>query len=148
LTLPASLTAVTRLFLDSAPVVYYVEQQPLFSPLLESTFQAIEAGIITAVTSPITLAECLVIPYRLGLTQLQQDFTDLICEGEHTEFIGIDRAIAQTASELRAKYNLSLTDALQVASALAANCQAILTNDTGFRRVTEIPIILVADLAS
>jgi predicted nucleic acid-binding protein len=147
LTLPDSLIAITRLFLDSAPVVYYVEQQPLFSPLLEGTFQAIETGIITAVTSPITLAECLVIPYRLGLTQLQQDFTDLICEGEHTEFIGIDRAIAQTASELRAKYNLSLTDALQVSSALAANCQAILTNDTGFRRVAEIPVILVADLA-
>lgn len=138
MTLPASLTAVTRLFL-SAPVVYYVEQQPLFSPLLESTFQAIEADTITAVTSPITLAECLVIPYRLGLTQLQQDFTDLICGGDHTEFIGIDRAIAQTASELRAKYNLSLTDTLQVSSALAANCQALLTNDAGFRRVTEIP---------
>jgi hypothetical protein len=49
LTLPASLIAVTRLFIDSAPVVCYVEQQPFFSPLLESTFQAIETGSITGV---------------------------------------------------------------------------------------------------
>jgi predicted nucleic acid-binding protein len=148
LTLPAPLKTITRLFLDSAPVIYYVEQHPIFCPLIESTFQAIETGIITAVTSPITLAECLIMPHRLSLTQLQQDFTDLICEGDHTEFISIDRAIAQTASELRAKYNLSLTDALQVSSALASNCQALLTNDAGLRRITALPVLLVSDLTS
>ncbi len=146
MTLPEPLQTHARLFLDSAPVVYYVERHPLFSPLLAPIFQAIDTGTLTAVTSPITLAECLIVPCRLGLTPLQQDFTDLICQGAHTEFVCIDPAIAQTAAALRAKYNLSLTDALQVASALAANCQAILTNDAGFRRVTELPILLVTDL--
>lgn len=99
-----------------------------------------------AITSAITLAECLVAPYRLGIPQLQQDFIDLISQGEHTEFVGINRAIAQTAAALRARYNLSLTDALQVASALESNSQALLTNDAGLQRVAEIPIVLVSNL--
>ena len=146
MTLPVPLQTYTRLFLDSAPVVYYVEQHPLFSPFLAPIFQAIDTGTLTAVTSAITLAECLVMPCRLGLSPLQQDFADLICQGTHTEFVCIDQSIAQTAAALRASYNLSLTDALQVASALSADCQAILTNDADFRRVTEIPILLVTDL--
>jgi predicted nucleic acid-binding protein len=129
-----------------APVIYYVEQNPIFLPNVDGIFQAIGTGRMTAIASAITLAECLVAPYRLGLTQLQQDFTDLICHGDNTEFVQIDRAIAQTASTLRAKYNLSLTDALQVSSALQSCCQALLTNDVEFKRVTEISILLVTDL--
>jgi hypothetical protein len=38
------------------------------------------------------------------------------------------------------------TDAFQVAAALNAGCDAILTNDVGLRRVTELPILIVGDL--
>jgi predicted nucleic acid-binding protein len=47
---------------------------------------------------------------------------------------------------LRAKYNLSLTDAFQVSNALFANCEAILTNDQMLRRVSEIRILILDDL--
>lgn len=64
----------TRLFLDTAPVIYYVEQNPHYSARTQHIFDAIDTGNLTAVTSPITLAESLIVPYRLGLLQLQQDF--------------------------------------------------------------------------
>jgi predicted nucleic acid-binding protein len=47
------------------------------------------------------------------------------------------------AAELRARYNLTLTDAFQVACALDAGCEAFLTNDFGLKRVTEIQVIVL-----
>jgi predicted nucleic acid-binding protein len=55
----------------------------------------------------------------------------------------LDTALLLRAAELRARYNLTLTDAFQVACALDADCEAFLTNDFGLKRVTEIQIIVL-----
>ncbi len=81
---------------------------------MELVFDEIDNGSITAVTSPVTLAECLVVPFRLGATQLQQDFLDLIVYGNNTVFVSIDRKIGRWAGEFRARYNITLPDALQI----------------------------------
>lgn len=141
-----NLQGIARLFLDTAPVVYYVEQNPTYFATAQSVFNRIEAGALTAVTSPVTLAECLIHPYRLGLTQLQENFFRVVTGAEHTVFQPIDAAVGQQAAVLRAKYKLTLTDALQVAAALVANCEAFLTNDHALQRVTELRIIVLADL--
>ncbi|MEW5961821.1 MAG: hypothetical protein AB1801_29220 [Chloroflexota bacterium] len=51
------------------------------------------------------------IPYRLNRADLRQAFTDLITSGSGAEFTPLDQAKADLAAELRARYNLSLTDA-------------------------------------
>ena len=71
------LQGVNTLFLDTAPLIYYVEKHPQYLKILKPIFQRIDKGFITAVTSPVTLAECLIHPYRRGLIDLQKDFTDL-----------------------------------------------------------------------
>lgn len=136
----------TRLFLDSAPVIYYIEQHPNYVDTLADIFEAIDTGLLEAVTSPITLAETLVIPYRLSVAQVQQAFFDVIVRGPNTRFVPIDYAEARHAAELRASYNLSLADALQVAVALNAGCDGFLTNDRGLGRVTEIRMLILDDL--
>ena len=66
-----ALQGVVRLFLDTAPVVYYVEKNPRYLPIARVIFERIDEGTLTGITSPVTLAECLVAPCRLGLTELQ-----------------------------------------------------------------------------
>ena len=83
---------------------------------------------------------------RLGLTGLQQDFVDLITAGPGTRFVILNEQIARDAALLRARYNLSLTDAFQVAVALASGCDAFLTNDTALKRVTELSMIVLDEL--
>jgi predicted nucleic acid-binding protein len=141
-----ALANVTALFLDTGPVIYLVERHPRYVAVLVPIFEQVRAGALVAVTSPITLAECLVAPYRLGATKLQEDFFDLVVHGRGTRFVGIDEHDASEAARLRARYNLGLADALQVACALRAGCNAILTNDDGMRRVTELRVIVVDDL--
>jgi predicted nucleic acid-binding protein len=141
-----SLEGVTSLFLDTAPVIYYVEENPQYFATVEIVFNRIHNGEIMAVASPVTLAESLVIPYRLGQTELQQEYTDLILSNNRIFLVEINDDTAQKASQFRAKYNLKLPDAFQVAVALAAGCEALLTNNGAFRRVTEIRAIALDDL--
>jgi predicted nucleic acid-binding protein len=41
---------------------------------------------------------------------------------------------------------LTLADSLQIATAVQANCQALLTNDAALARVTEVRILVVGSL--
>ncbi len=142
----ASLRNVERLFLDTAPLIYYVEKHPQYKRILMPVFSRIDRGQITAFTSPITLAECLVHPYRLGIVELQKDFVDLIVSGRNTVFITIDHVISQKAAQLRASYNLPLADAFQVAAAITAGCDTFLTNDLVIKQVKELKVLVLADM--
>lgn len=141
-----ALQGITHLFLDTAPVIYYVEEHPLFLATVTPIFDRIDSGLLIAVTSPVTLAECLVAPYRLSLIKLQQDFFDLIVHGRYTTFMPLDHEIARQAAELRARYNVTLPDALQIAAALSAGCEAFLTNDGNLDRVKELRVLVVGEL--
>jgi len=94
----------------------------------------------------ITLAECLIHPFRRGLIDLQKDFTDLIVNGKNTTFVAIDHTISQKAAQLRATYNLPLVDAFQVATAISSGCDTFLTKDLSLKQVKEIRILVLADM--
>jgi predicted nucleic acid-binding protein len=142
----AALQGVARLFLDTAPVIYYVERNPAYTALVDDIFDRIDAGTLSGVTSPITLAECLVMPIRQGLAQVQQDFSDVIVSGANVVFVVLDEAIARQAADLRARYQLALADAFQIAAALAAGSGAFLTNDHHLKRVRELPVLVLGEL--
>lgn len=143
-----ALLGVTRLFLDTAPVIYYVERNPTFFDQASQVFDHIDAGSVTAVTSPVTLAECLVQPYRRGLDPLIRDYENVITNAEHTIFQPIDAAVGQQAAVIRASYNLTLPDALQISAAIMANCEAFLTNDETLQRVMELRVIVLGNIVS
>jgi predicted nucleic acid-binding protein len=146
MTVDEALRGVTHLFLDTAPVIYYIEQDPQRFMTVKAIFEYVDIGRLIAVTSPVTLAECLVLPYRLGRNDLQRDFSELITRGGNTLFVSISETIGQRAAELRARYNLTLTDALQVATAIDVTCGAFLTNDIQLKRVAELDILVVDEL--
>jgi predicted nucleic acid-binding protein len=138
---------LTRVFLDSAPIIYFVESNRAFISALDPVFERIEVGSLVGVTSPLTLAECLVIPIKRNSPALRRRFEELIVNGRGVEFATIDAAIGMKAAEIRAKYGLRLIDSVHVATALLKQCEALVTNDSQLRRVTEIPILTISDQA-
>ncbi len=62
--LAKQLEKVGGIFLDTTPVIYLPEKNPGFAAKVQEVFKRLEDGILTAVVSPITLTECLVLPYR------------------------------------------------------------------------------------
>ncbi len=146
MTVLEALRGVARLFLDTAPVIYYVERNPTYVARVDPIFDRVDDGSLPAVTSPITLAECLVQPIRQGLTQAQQDFNDLLVSGANVTFVTLEDTLARSAAELRARHSLGLADAFQVAAALGSGYDALLTNDATLRRVHELRILILDDL--
>lgn len=111
------------IFLDTAPVVYLVEANPEFGSLVQRIFQVMEHRGITTVASPVTLAECLVLPIRSQQVLAEQSFRALLTEAEGMSFVDIDAQIGVKAAALRVQYGLKLPDAfsrLQLHSVQAA----------------------------
>ena len=140
-----ALTGLTRVFLDTAPIIYHVEGHATYQAVTDIVFQRIGDGVLEGVTSSITLAECLVHPYRQENNDLVRRFRSVITTGAHTHYVGVD-AVVEHAAQLRACYNLTLTDAFQVAAALVGGCQGFLTNDLTLKRVRELTILVLDEL--
>lgn len=140
-----ALAGLSRVLLDTAPVIYHVQGAAAYQPLMDYAFQQAGAGAVVLCTTPITLAECLVKPFQLADVKLIAAFRDLLTNGAETQFVGIDQT-AEQAAELRARYKLQLSDAFQVAAALKHHCDGLLTNDAAFKAVQEVKILFLDDL--
>jgi predicted nucleic acid-binding protein len=71
--------------------------------------------------------------------------TNCVTNGDY-QLVPITIPVAESAADLRARYNLRTPDALHVASAIHVGCEAFLTNDTGIKRVQELAILILDEL--
>lgn len=141
-----ALQGVNRIFLDTAPVIHLVEAHIDFGARSREVFVYMDESGIQGITSPVTLAECLILPIRLQQPFIQSNFQDLLLSSDGIALINIDATIGAQAAELRVRYGFKLPDALQVATALLSHCEVFLTNDRMLTRVTELQILVLADL--
>jgi predicted nucleic acid-binding protein len=141
-----ALEGVQRLYTETAPLIYYVEENPTYVAKMDAIIEAIEDRPIEAVSSVITLTEVLTRPVKLGNTRLEREYRDILLHSGGFRLLTITARIAESAAALRARYNLRTPDALHVAAAIDVRCDAFLTNDTGIKRVTEIAVLVVDEL--
>lgn len=140
------LPKVSKVFLDTAPLIYYVEGSGNLFSIVNEFFQGLQSKKILAVVSPVTLAECLVMPAKLNNTQMQQNFINFLTNTREIEMVNIDTEIAIQAAQLRGIYKLKLPDALQLATAIPSKCDGFLTNDIHLKRVTDIQVLILEEL--
>lgn len=141
-----ALQQVNRIFLDSAPIIYYVDINPNYFSIIDEVFSYIESNSIRVVTSPITLAECLILPVQQQNISRQQQFIDILTSQNIIDFVEINLEIAINTAEIRVRYNLKLPDALQIATAIQSKCDAFLTNDLQLKRVKELSVLVLSEL--
>ncbi|MDQ2995681.1 MAG: PIN domain-containing protein [Chloroflexota bacterium] len=137
---------VDRLGLDTPPFIYLIERNPVYLALAREVFRRITSGALTAHSSVITLTEVLTQPYRVGNTALAQRYQNFLLRSRNFSLDLVTADIADQATALRARYGLRTPDALQIATALAAGCAALLTNDARLQRVTELRVLVLDDL--
>lgn len=99
------------------------------------------------VVSVVTEAELLVRPHRKGDTEAVERIAGILSE-EGIHVVALGRPVARSAAELRARHGLALSDAIIVATALSAGCDAIVGNDGRWRRIREVPYLHLDDLVS
>jgi predicted nucleic acid-binding protein len=126
--------------LDSAPLIYFIEENPTYLEMTDAFFEAMVRGEFRVVTSVITLLEVLVYPLRRGNTILAQQYRDILFNEEGLTTIEVSVAIAEEASQLRVAYNLRTPDAIQMATAIRQGASFFLTNDA---RLPSLPGLAV-----
>lgn len=144
--LDEALARVTMLAFDTAPVIYFIERHPAYLAIMREVFRRVAARQLRGYTSVITPTEVLTIPRRAGDIAVVQAYRELLVHGRDIVLLSIDPATADLAADLRARYRLRTADALQVAAALREGCQALLTNDSALRRVSELSVLLMDEL--
>lgn len=144
--LDVALTGITALGFDTSPFIYFVERHPTYVALVREIIRRVDVGAIAGFSSVVTLTEVLTQPKRIGNITVENEYRDLLLRGRNFTLAPIDSTIAERASDLRARYNLRTPDALQIAAALDAGCQAFLTNDANLKRVSELTVLVLDEL--
>ncbi|HEX9867783.1 MAG TPA: PIN domain-containing protein [Candidatus Tectomicrobia bacterium] len=127
-------------------MIYYVEEKRTYVAKMDAIIAAIEDSPIEAVSSVITLTEVLTHPLKVGNARLVHEYRNILLNSRRFRLLPITSQIAESAADLRARYNLRTPDALHVAAGIDARCDAFLTNDAGIKRVTEITVLVLAEL--
>lgn len=149
MTIATALAGCHTIFLDTSPMIYYVEAHSQFGPLAKEVVNAFQAGQVMAYSSVVTLVEVLPKPVETGNTELVEQFTRFLKQNKHLRLIGISEEIAEHAGQLRGRYpTLRTMDALQLAAAMHIGADAFITNDTRLRGVTDIQLIVLKDYLS
>lgn len=144
--LDEAIEGIGRLAIDTAPIIYFIEENPRYLSLVGSIFERVARGSLPAVTSAITLCEVLTRPLQQGRDDLREGYTELLLNAEHFSTLPLDVEAATLAARLRARHGIRTPDAFQIACALASECDAFLTNDGTLKRVDEIRVLVLDDL--
>ena len=123
---------------DSAPIIYVLEDHSTLAPRFMPHFEAHAAGRLRFATTTITIAEVLTGPMKAGDEALARRYRVIL---ESWRSVALDVDIAESAARLRGSLRLSLAGAVQVASALAINAAALVTHDRDFSRVRSLRIL-------
>jgi len=124
---------------DTAPLIYILEDHPRFAPLFQGLFEAADRGQLQVALSTISVAELLVGPFKEGRDALAKRYEKAL---GNFELIAVSSEIAVTAARLRASTGLRLPDALQAATALEIGATALITHDRDFSKLRGLNVLL------
>lgn len=140
------MTGFKRVFIDTAPIIYYLENNLFYMERVKRFFEYCLNNEIQIVTSAITIEEYLVFPYATGKMEFADNFKRFI-KYMKIEIVSIDDRIAERAAEIRGQFKyFKAMDALQIAAAIESECDMFFTNDKQLRQEKRLPCMTMDDL--
>ncbi len=121
-----------RVTVDTAPIIYVLEDHPEFAARYAPLFEGAESGNYELVISSVTLLEVLTGPLRTGDEKLADQYRKTLTTAPTLRVVALDSALAHRAARIRARSRLRLADAVQMATALESSSIALVTHDRDF----------------
>ncbi len=138
------MTDSKKIFLDTAPIIYYLEKNEQYYQNMKKFWTEYEA--CDYVISAVTVTEYLTYPYQQNNLKLINSFYAFL-DGMDLDFKSIDKVIAEKAAQIRAEYKFFKTkDFLQLAAACLSGCDLFLTNNKQLKQYKEIKCITIEEL--
>ena len=142
---PLTLPTHGPVYLDANGFIYSVERVEPYRTLLEPMWRQARAGEFDVASSDITVLETLVKPLREG-DEVVEKLLRSMFDPQEVRLVPATRELWEDAARIRADTGLKTPDALHAATGLSAGCTLFFTNDTDFRRVEGLPIVVFDDL--
>jgi len=130
---------------DTMIFIYHFEDHPLFAPLTEPLFEAIERGDLSAEVSVLLAGEVLAGAKKAADNEMILRYRHIFGEFPNLTLHETDMQVMDKMSDLRVAYDLKTPDAIHVATALLNGAQAFVTNDAGLKRVNELDVLVLED---
>lgn len=140
------LMGITRLYIDTAPFIYFTEKRAVYVDKMRAILNHVSTQQINIVTSAVTIPEILMKPLQANDEALVKRYQTMFYQTRGINVISVTPSVGNLAAQLRAKHNLKTPDALHIASAINSYCDAFLTNDIALKRVNEIDVLILEDL--
>lgn len=135
------------LYVETAPFIYFTERHAAYVEKMRAFFKAVDQDQLEVVTSTITLPETLIKPIHQSNTILIKRYRTMFFNTKGVSLHSVTPTVGNIAAELRARYNLRTPDAIHLATAIETDCDAFLTNDSQLKRVKEVTVWVLDDLA-
>ncbi len=132
-----------KVYLDANVFIYAVEAVAEYAVEIEALFSRIDDGSIVAATSELTLAEVLAKPFEAGRHDIARINEDMLAPSAWLAVLPVDRTTLIEAARLQSGLALRLPDAIHVATALAAGCTAVVSNDRRLRLPADVKLFLL-----
>jgi len=123
---------------DSAPIIYVLEGHARYASRFQPLFERQAAGDIAFAVATITIAEVLTGPLGAGEEALAKRYRAVM---ESWQVVNLTADIAESAARFRAASKLRLADAIQAASAIAVNADALVTHDRDFSKLKSLAVL-------
>ena len=124
---------------DSAPLIYLLDDHPEFAAAFVGLFYLQADGRVQIAISTIAMAEVLAGPFKHGQDVLAKRYEK---ELANFEVVPVSQEISVTAARIRASTGLRLPDAIQAATTLEVGAAALVTHDRDFSRLSGLRVIL------
>ena len=97
-------------------------------------------------TSTLTVTEVLVKPLQLGDLLVVNAYKTLLYETNIVQVHMITTDIAESAADIRVRYNIKTPDALHIATAINTQCDVFVTNDSQLLRIKELRVVVLDEI--
>jgi predicted nucleic acid-binding protein len=125
----------TLIYLDASAVMRLVDGDEPARHRVEELIRTDGGPLITSI---ISMIECRSKPLRDGDADRVKRYDAFFSSREMTMLV-VDAAVADQATQLRAKYNLKTPDAIHLASASLHGASLLITTDHDFSKCQDLP---------
>jgi len=140
------LQGVQKIYIDTALFIYFVENHPIYAQKTHNLFSLTQRLYIENNTSTLTITEVLVKPLQLGDLLVVNAYKTLLYETNIVQVHTITSDIAESAADIRVRYNIKTPDALHIATAINTQCDVFVTNDYQLTRIKELRVVILDEI--
>ena len=126
-------------FLDTCPVIYLIEQPPVWGAKTTARITALLAAGERLALSDLVRMECQVGPLKSGDSLVLTQFARFFGSPD-VQVLGVTAAVCDRAAAIRATLGYKPLDSLHLAAAVEHGCASFLTNDARLRGYPDVRV--------